>query len=88
MKKQGVLIYDDVIGRTDIRFEPPDYRGGEWREVLLDGEWLPTRIELCRFLYLKGLKLIRLNGLIVRIEDRYYVTTERSSFLLFQGRRS
>ena len=87
MKKQGVLIYDDVIGRTYIRFEPPDYRGGEWREVLLDREWLPTRIELCRFLYLKGLKLIRLNGLIARIEDRYYVTTERSSFLLFQGKR-
>lgn len=25
MKKQGVLIYDDVIGRMDIRFGPLDY---------------------------------------------------------------
>ena len=38
-------------------------------EVLLDGEWIPTRIELGEFWYLKGVKLIKLNGLIVRIED-------------------
>lgn len=25
MKKQGVLIYDDVIGRMDIRFGPLDH---------------------------------------------------------------
>lgn len=41
MKKQGVLIYDDVIGRMDIRFGPLDYYGGlhcgERLEVLLDG---------------------------------------------------
>lgn len=37
--------------------------------VLLDGEWIPTRIELGEFWYLKGVKLIKLNGLIVRIED-------------------
>ena len=69
MKKQGVLIYDDVIGRMDIRFGPLDYYGGERLEVLLDGEWIPTRIELGEFWYLKGVKLFRLNGLIVRIED-------------------
>ncbi len=53
MKKQGVLIYDDVIGRMDIRFGPPDYYGGlhcgERLEVLLDGEWIPTRTELGEF---------------------------------------
>ena len=42
MKKQGVLIYDDVIGRMDIRFGLLDYYGGlhcrERLEVLLDGE--------------------------------------------------
>ncbi len=73
MKKHGVLIYDDVIGRMDIRFGPLDYYGGlhcgERLEVLLDGEWIPTRIELGEFWYLKGVKLIKLNGLIVRIED-------------------
>ena len=67
MKKQGVLIYDDVIDRMDIRFGPLDYY--ERLEVLLDGEWIPTRIELGEFWYLKGVKLIKLNGLIVRIED-------------------
>ena len=40
MKKQGVLIYDDVIGRMDIRFGPLDYYGG-----LHCGE----RLEVCRF---------------------------------------
>ena len=48
MKKQGVLIYDDVIGRMDIRFGPLDYYGGlhcgERLEVLLDGEGL----RICR----------------------------------------
>lgn len=65
MKKQGVLIYDDVIDRMDIRFGPLDYYGGlhcgERLEVLLDGEWIPTRIELGEFWYLKGVKLIKLN---------------------------
>lgn len=28
MKKQGVLIYDDVIGRMDIRFGPLDHYTG------------------------------------------------------------
>ena len=72
MKKQCVLIYD-VIGRMDICFGLLDYYGGlhcgERLEVLLDGEWIPTRIELGEFWYLKGVKLIKLNGLIVRIED-------------------
>ena len=69
MKKQGVLIYDDVIGRMDIRFGPLDYYGGlhcgERLEVLLDGEWIPTRIELGEFWYLKGVKLIKLKVLWV-----------------------
>ena len=73
MKKQGVLIYDDVIDRMDIRFGPLDYYSGlhcgERLEVLLDGELIPTKIELGEFWYLKGVKLIKLNGLIVRIED-------------------
>ena len=58
MKKQGVLIYDDVIDRMDIRFGPLDYYGGlhcgERLEVLLDGEWIPTRIELGEFWYWIG----------------------------------
>ena len=42
MKKQGVLIYDDIIGRMDIRFGPLDYYGGlhcgERLEVLCSEE--------------------------------------------------
>lgn len=73
MKKQGVRIYDDVIGRMDIRFRPPDYYGGlhcgERLDMLLDGERIPTRIELVEFWHPKGVKRIKLSGLIVRIED-------------------
>ena len=73
MKKQDVLIYNNVTGRMAIRFGPLDYYGGlhcgERLEVLLDGEWIPTRIELGEFWYPKGVKLIKRNGLIVRIKD-------------------
>lgn len=73
MKKQGVLIYNDVTDRMDIRFGPLDYYGGlhcgDRLEVLLNGEWISTRIELGKFWYLRGARLSRLNGLIVRIED-------------------
>lgn len=71
MKKQGVLIYDDVTDRMDIRFGPLDYYGGlhcgDRLEVLLNGEWISARIELGKFWYLRGVRLSRLNGLIVRI---------------------
>ena len=71
MKKQGVLIYDDVTDRMDIRFGPLDYYGGlhcgERLEVLLNGEWISTRIELGKFWYIIGLRLSRINGQIVRI---------------------
>ena len=82
MKKQGVLIYDDVIGRMDIRFGPLDYYGGlhcgERLEVLLDGEWIPTRIELGEFWYLKGVKYAnyykdQINHMET-LEDLYRVT--------------
>ena len=70
--KQGALIFDEQTDRYDIRFDLADYYGGlhcgERLEVLLDGEWIPTRIELGEFWYLKGVKLIKLNGLIVRIQ--------------------
>ena len=40
MKKQGVPIYEDIIGRMDIRFGSPNHHGGllcgEGGEVLLD----------------------------------------------------
>ena len=40
MKKQGVPIYEDMIGRMGIRLGPPNHHGGllcgEGAEVLLD----------------------------------------------------
>ncbi len=71
MKKQGVLIYDSKADRLDIRFGLLDYYGGLHcgtpMEVLVDGRWLPTRIEKSHFWYLVGIRVSDLNGLIVRI---------------------
>ena len=54
-----------------IRFGLLDYYGGlhcdDKLEVKIDDEWIPTRIELCSFGYLKGIRITNLNGLIVRI---------------------
>ena len=69
--KQGVLVYDAESERMDIRFGLLDYYGGlhcgECLEVLIDDEWIPTRIELGGFWYLKGICVSDLDGLIVRI---------------------
>ncbi len=69
--KQSVLIYDDESGRMDIRFGLGDYYGGlhcgTTMEVLVHGEWLPTRIEMADDWYLVGLSQYRLPGLTVRI---------------------
>ena len=71
MKKQGVLIYDDVIGRMDIRFGPLDYYGGlhcgETFDVMVGGRWRPTRIEMAENWYLVGIHADDLSGLRVRI---------------------
>ena len=71
MKKQGVLIYDDVIGRMDIRFGPLDYYGGlhcgECFDVMIGGKWKPTRIEMAADWYLVGIRTDDLQGLRVRM---------------------
>lgn len=73
MKKQGVLIYDAETERMDVRFGLLNYYGGlhcgERLEILIEDEWIPTRIEFCHFWYLKGIRIANLNGLIVRVED-------------------
>lgn len=69
--KQGSLFYDENQDRIDIRFGLNDYYGGlhcgETMDVLLDGQWLPTRIEKGRDWYLIGVKTSSLIGLMVRI---------------------
>lgn len=54
--REGVLIYDHESGRMDIRFGLLDFYGGlhcgECLEVNINGEWIPTRIELGSFWYI------------------------------------
>lgn len=69
--RQGTLVYNERTERYDIRFGLTDYYGGlhcgETFEVLVDGEWLPTRIEMLEDWYLVGIPAKNLAGLQVRI---------------------
>lgn len=71
MEKQGTLFYDPVSERMDIRFGLESYYGGlhcgTGMDVLIDGEWVPTRIELSDDWYLVGIKTDKIEGLVVRI---------------------
>ena len=69
--RQGILVQDESSGRIDIRFSMEEYYGGlrcgETMEVLIDGNWIPTRIEMDDDWYLVGIPCRDLIGLIVRI---------------------
>ena len=69
--KQGTLIYNEEQDCIDIRFGLDDYYGGlhcgETIDALVDGQWVPTRIEKDRNWYLIGIGTETLSGLIVRI---------------------
>lgn len=71
MMRQGALVYDSESERIDIRFGPEDYYGGlhcgECMDVLIDGKWKPTRIEMGDDWYLVGIKTKNLIGLTVRM---------------------
>lgn len=71
--REGILIYDHESNRMDIRFDLLEYYGGlhcgENLEVKIGDEWIPTRIELGEFWYLRGIRIATLNGLHVRIDD-------------------
>lgn len=49
-KRIGCLIYNEESGRMDIRFGLEEYYGGlhcgEGMEVMVDGKWIHTRIEM------------------------------------------
>lgn len=70
--KQGALMVDAQTGRMDIRFGLEDYYGGLHRgdclDVLLNGEWVSTRMEMEDGWHLEGIKTDKLEGLIVRIQ--------------------
>ena len=69
--RQGALTLDAQTGRMDIRFDLENYYGGlqcgEGLDILINGEWVPTRIEMGDGWYLAGIKTDHLEGLIVRI---------------------
>lgn len=73
MDRMGCLIYDEGSGRMDIRFGIEEYYGGlhcgEGMEVMLDGNWIPTRIEMSISgqWYLVGVDTDSLIGLTVRV---------------------
>lgn len=71
MKKQGVLILSIDSGRMDIRFGLDDFYGGlhcgTTMEVLIDGKWVPTRIEMADDWFLVGVNTRNIAGLTVRI---------------------
>ena len=70
-QKQGSLLYDEDRDRIDIRFGLNDYYGGlhcgETMDVLIDEQWVPTRIEKGLDWYLVGIETKSLPGLQVRI---------------------
>lgn len=70
--QQGVLCFDSQTGRLDILFETKGlfYGGlhcGTTMEVLINGTWIPTRIEYADGWYLVGIPRESLSGLQVRI---------------------
>lgn len=70
-KRHGVLVMQPESGRIDIRFGLDDYYGGlhcgTAFEVFVNGEWIPTRIEMGDGWYLVGIRTKSLIGLCVRI---------------------
>ncbi len=69
--RQGAMVTDEESGRMDIRFGLMDYYGGlhcgERLDVLIDGEWVHTRIEMGDGWFLVGIQTDQLVGLVVRI---------------------
>lgn len=73
MERIGSLVYDERSGRMDIWFGLEEYYGGlhcgTGMEAMLDGKWVPTRIEMNinSKWYLVGIDEDSLVGLTVRI---------------------
>lgn len=69
--KEGVIIYDPSTDRLDVLYaEGGSYGGlhcGTVMEVLIDDEWLPTRIEYADDWYLVGIPCESLSMLQARI---------------------
>ncbi len=66
--RQGTMVADEESGRMDIRFGLMDYYGGlhcgECLDVLIDGEWVPTRIEMGEGWFLVGIQTDQLRHVL------------------------
>ncbi|MBQ7000550.1 MAG: DUF5348 domain-containing protein [Oscillospiraceae bacterium] len=71
--KQGTLIRNAESGRMDIRFGLNEFREGiscgTRMDVLIDGDWVPTRIEMENDWILVGIKTQNIVGLTVRLKN-------------------
>ena len=72
--RQGTLVLDTDSGRMNIRLGRNVYYGflsfGTRMEVQIDGEWIPTRLEMADNWILIGIEAKDITGLTVRIKKR------------------
>lgn len=70
--RQGTLVLRADSGRMDIRFNLDEYYGellcGTRMDVLVDEEWIPTRIEMADDWFLVGIDTENIAGLTVRVK--------------------
>lgn len=70
--KQGTLVVNNETGQMDIRFGLEDfYKGlarGTRMDVLVNDEWLPTKLEMRNSWFLVGIDTNDIIGLRVRIK--------------------
>lgn len=68
--KEGTIFFDSGLNRMNICFyDGSEYGGlhcGETFDVLLNGQWIPARIEKADDWYLVGVAASQLIGLTVR----------------------
>ena len=72
--RQGTLVLRADSGRMDIRFSLDEYNGellcGTRMDVLIDDEWMPTKIEMGDDWFLVGVDTENITGLTVRVKKK------------------
>ena len=72
--RQGTLVQNDESGRIRIRFGlrdySPDLTRGTRMDVLIEGEWIPTRLEMYDRWILIGIQTKDICGLMIKINQK------------------
>lgn len=72
MNELSVLVYRKKYDRMFVRSSLQSFQGplhcGQTLEVLIDNQWVPTRLEYGRRWFLVGIDTMDINGLIVKIK--------------------